>query len=64
MNLTLEMTKNIMVTRKQLIYSDIIAFLALSKKKSVLVLLKPQGVQYCRNVSSNVKTVEVNNTLR
>ena len=56
-----------MVTRKQLIYSEtilIIAFLALSKKKSVLVLLKPQGVQYCRNVSSNVKTVEVNNTLR
>ena len=53
-----------MVTRKQLIYSDIMAFLALSKKKSVLVLLKPQGVQYCRNVSSNVKTVEVNNTLR
>ena len=60
----MNLTKNIMVTRKQLTYSDIIAFLALSKKKSVLVLLKPQGVQYCRNVSSNVKTVEVNNTLR
>ena len=58
------MTKNIMAIRKQLIYSDTIEFLALSKKKSVLVLLKPQGVQYCRNVSSNVKTVEVNNTLR